>query len=562
MIRARAVDRTRALRIASLVAALAGLDFALTFAHVWPTFAIRPAAAVSIEILAVVAAVLLLGALGRAPGRRAAAVLALVLTVMAVGRYAAVTTAGLYGRPVHLYFDLPHVPNVFAMLAKVASPWLLAAGGVLAALIVAGVFAALRAALVRVSAAAARPAERAGVAAACVVAAVLATAGETLPIGVRYAEPVAGIALAQARNFIGAMRVSRGDALLPPPADFGDGRLAALDGRDVLVVFVESYGAVTFDRPDVRDALAPSRAALERAAESTGRAVVSAFVESPTFAGASWLAHASFMTGGRIDNGGAYARLLGDTRDTLPKRFARAGYRTVAVMPGLREDWPEGVFFGFDALYDAAALDYRGPEFGWWRIPDQYALAKLDAAELGGQRAAPVFAFFATLSTHVPFRPTPPYQGDWPRMLSGAAPFEPSEAERALEQRPDWLDLAPAYVDSVRYALATVAGYLEWRADDDAVLILLGDHQPAASITGAGARWDVPVHVVAPSALLEPLQEKGFVPGVTPAATAGEMHEIAAHLLHAFGRARRPGGGADERISGTRTGVSGEAPRR
>src|SRR5690606_14140853 len=173
VIRARAVDRTRALRIASLVAALAGLDFALTFAHVWPTFAIRPAAAVSIEILAVVAAVLLLGALGRAPGRRAAAVLALVLTVMAVGRYAAVTTAGLYGRPVHLYFDLPHVPNVCAMRAKVASPWLLAAGGVLAALIVAGVFAALRAALVRVSAAAARPAERAGVAAACVVAAVL-----------------------------------------------------------------------------------------------------------------------------------------------------------------------------------------------------------------------------------------------------------------------------------------------------------------------------------------------------------------------------------------------------
>src|SRR5690606_12650550 len=197
-----AVIRAGVLRAASLVAAVVGLDLALTFAHVWPTFAIRPTAALSIEVLAVVTGILLLGALGRPPGKRVATALALVLTVMAVGRYAAVTTAGLYGRPVHLYFDLPHVPNVFAMLAKVASPWLLAAGGVLAALIVAGVFAALRAALVRVSAAAARPAERAGVAAACVVAAVLATAGETLPIGVRYAEPVAGIALAQARNFI------------------------------------------------------------------------------------------------------------------------------------------------------------------------------------------------------------------------------------------------------------------------------------------------------------------------------------------------------------------------
>src|SRR5690606_17116362 len=165
----------------------------------------------------------------------------------------------------------------------------------------------------------------------------------------------------------------------------------------------------------------------------------------------------------------------------------------------------------------------------------QYALAKLDAAELGGQRAAPVFAFFATLSTHVPFRPTPPYQGDWPRMLSGAAPFEPSEAEHALRQRPDWLDLAPAYVDSVRYALETIAGYLDWRADDDFVLILLGDHQPAASIAGPGARRDVPVHIVAPPGLLDALAASGFVPGLAPpAGRAFEMHELASHLLRVF----------------------------
>src|SRR5690606_12352159 len=186
----------------------------------------RPPRALSIEVVALVAVILLLGALGRPPGKRPSLALALVLTAMAVGRYAAVTTAGLYGRPVHLYFDLPHVPNVFAMLAKVASPWLLAAGAVLAALIVAGVFVGVRAALVRVAAAAARPAERAGVAAACAVAAVVATAGEALPVGVRFAEPVTGTVLAQAQRFVGAMRASRGDALLPPPADFGAGRLA------------------------------------------------------------------------------------------------------------------------------------------------------------------------------------------------------------------------------------------------------------------------------------------------------------------------------------------------
>src|SRR5690606_15599707 len=118
------------------------------------------------------------------------------------------------------------------------------------------------------------------------------------------------------------------------------------------------------------------------------------------------------------------------------KRFARAGFRTVAVMPGLRADWPEGAFLGFDALYDAAALEYGGPEFGWWRIPDQYALAKLDVAERHAAPRAPLFAFFATLSTHVPFRPTPPYEADWERLLA-AEPFDAAAVARSFAERPD-----------------------------------------------------------------------------------------------------------------------------
>lgn len=528
------MNRSALRRSASLVAALLVLDFALTFAQVWPTFAIRPTTAVSVEILVLIGAVLALGARGRLRPRTLTA-LAIALTAMVVGRYAAVMTAGLYGRPVHLYFDLPHVPNVFAMLAKVASPWLLAGGALLAAAIIACVLVAARTALGRIADAASRPGERRAVAALCVAAGVLGLVGSALPIGVRFAEPVTGVAAVQVGRFVEAAVAARRDALLPPPARFGDGPLGRLDGRDVLIVFVESYGAVTFDRADVRDALAASRARLERAIAKTGRDAVSAFVESPTFAGASWLAHASFMVGGRIDNGGAYARLLAETRDTLPKRFARAGYRTVAVMPGLRDAWPEGAFFGFDALYDAERLDYRGPEFGWWRIPDQYALAQLERSERTGPARDPLFAFFATLSTHVPFRPTPPYEADWTRVLDGAEPFERAAVERSLGHRPDWLDLAPAYVDSVRYALEMLAGYLEWRANDDFVLVILGDHQPAASITGTGARWAVPVHVVAPRGFTEPLAASGFVPGLVPRdAVAGEMHELATKLLDAF----------------------------
>ena len=53
------------------------------------------------------------------------------------------------------------------------------------------------------------------------------------------------------------------------------------------------------------------------------------------------------------------------------------GYRTLAMMPGLWYPWPEGAFYGFDAIYGEREVDYRGPEFGWWRIPDQFTFARV-----------------------------------------------------------------------------------------------------------------------------------------------------------------------------------------
>jgi hypothetical protein len=241
------------------------------------------------------------------------------------------------------------------------------------------------------------------------------------------------------------------------------------------------------------------------------------------------------MTALPIDHGGAYELLLTQSRDSLPRRLKRAGYRPIALMPGLRSGWPEGAFYGFDTLYGADALDYRGPEFGWWRIPDQYALAKLDEIELAPRSRKPLFVFFPTISTHIPFRPTPPLQPDWARLLS-PDPYDETPLGASLALDPDWLDRSPAYVDSLRYAYEYWSSYLLARPSRDFVLILLGDHQPAASITGEGARWDVPVHVVASRPdILEALQRRGFAPGLTPRGAAiGEMRRLAPTLLEVF----------------------------
>jgi len=259
-------------------------------------------------------------------------------------------------------------------------------------------------------------------------------------------------------------------------------------------------------------------------------------VESPTFGGSSWLAHVSLMSGMEIRDPKANVLVMTQKRDTLVTVFARRGYRTIALMPGLWKEWPEGRFYGFDEIYGGARLAYPGPPFGWFDVPDQYALGKLDSLELSRQPRPPLFVFFPTISTHTPFRPTPPYQSDWSRLLTDQ-PYTVVQMERAFDLEPDWMDLAPSYIGAFSYSYETLAGYLRAHADRDFVMVLVGDHQPPALVSGEGAPWDVPVHVITSRReVLDRLPRHGFGPGLTPKRPSiGRMHELLLVLLDAFG---------------------------
>ncbi|HSQ08894.1 MAG TPA: hypothetical protein VLM84_14555, partial [Chromatiaceae bacterium] len=308
----------------------------------------------------------------------------------------------------------------------------------------------------------------------------------------------------------------------------------------VVILFAESYGAATFDQPRLAAALAPARADLGAAVAETGRSAASALVRSPTFAGGSWLAHASLLSGVEVREDRDYALLLTQPRETLVHRFAQAGYRTLGVMPGLRLAWPEGAFYGYDSILDAQGLDYRGPELGWWRIPDQFALARLDAAELTAPESArgegrPRLAVFPTINSHVPFRPTPAYQPDWGRILT-PDPLAPTTPDRASTQAMALTDLGPAYADSLGYLFRVLAGWLRHRPDLDLVLLVLGDHQPLAAVSGEGAPWEVPVHLITGRAeVRDAFLAQRFVPGLVPQRPAlGGMADLAQMLLRAF----------------------------
>jgi len=527
----------------------AGLSFvllnaSLTFENVWPTPKIRPGWSLSIELAIAVLALVLAG---RRAGALARRLLPAVWVVLVVGRYLAVTGPGLYGREFNLYWDSAHLGNVAAMLARAAPWWAVALAVAAMLLVIAVIFLLSRVAFGRIATALEhrRPRVAFGVLAALVLLLYgLAPPREVNPhiqadlkvgrgLTVAFAHPVTPSYARQARFVLAALGPRAAAAALPP-SPFLDANLRALKGADVLLVFLESYGAVTYDAPDIAGGLAASRAALETAIRDTGRRVVSAYVESPTFGASSWLAHLSLLTGVEVRDQYAYTSLMASDRQTILATFERRGYRTVGLMPGMRQAWPEGAFYGFDVIYGRDRLQYPGPEFGWWAVPDQWALARLDALERARRPRAPVFAVFPTSTTHAPFGPVAPYVSDWSRLLTDQ-PYESPEAARALSVRPDLTNLRPSYVRALAYDFETLAGYVR-QQQDDPLLIVVGDHQPPAAVSGATAPWDVPVHVIGRNSdVLDDLLARGFRAGLTPARPAiAPMHALVAMFLDAF----------------------------
>src|SRR6185312_11335841 len=123
----------------------------------------------------------------------------------------------------------------------------------------------------------------------------------------------------------------------------------------------------------------------------------------------------------------------------------------------------------------------------------------------------------------------------WQRILS-PQPYDAASLQSAFAQRANWTDMGQSYVSSVQYFFDVLASYLRERANDNLVLIVLGDHQPAANVSGEGAPWDVPVHIISKRTdILETLQRQGFRFGLAPTRpSTGKMNELALWLLQAF----------------------------
>jgi hypothetical protein len=538
----------RVLRLATAVVAAAVVWAALVAPSRLDQFTPAAFARIPLEGLALVAIGLVLPP---RPRRVLAATAGLALGLLAVVKLLDAGFTAQLGRPFNLVLDWSSFgPAIGVLRDSVGSTTtvvvLVLAGTALALLVV-----VITASTIRLSTGTARHRRRSagGVAALGVVWAVCAALSlQLVPAGPVASASTAGLAVAHGRE-VGATvrdqaRFEAATRAVDPSAGVSTAALLdGLRGKDVLVVFVESYGQYAVQDSPV----APGVTAVLR--EHAGRLggagfeARSAFLDSPIFGGYSWLAHATLQSGLRIDNQPRHDQLMASDRLTLSSAFAQAGWRTVGVNPANDRPWPEGEsFYRFEQLYGRFDLGYQGPTFSWAAMPDQFTLDAFQQRELTPGHP-PVMAEIDLVSSHQPWTPTPTMV-PWEELGDGSV-FAPM-AQSGPTPDEAWRDTETVrrlYGESIEYSLDALLSWVVRLQDEDLVLVMLGDHQPLPLVTGPDAGSQVPISVVAADpAVLDRIDGWDWQDGLLPSRSAPvwPMEAFRDRFLDAFSTTSQP----------------------
>ena len=313
--------------------------------------------------------------------------------------------------------------------------------------------------------------------------------------------------------------------------------LTGLRGKDVLLVFVESYGKVAVQgssfSPQVDAVLDSGTKRLQAA----GFASRSAFLTSSTFGGISWLAHSTVQSGLWVDTQLRYDQLVESHRLTLSDgvRARRLADRRATCRRTTGRGPRGSSFYHYDKLYDRRNVGYRGPKFAYASMPDQYVLLALQRLELAKRHRRPLFAEVDLVSSHTPWTRIPQLI-DWRDVGNGSifkhlpvAQVTRSElfSDSNASTRPT------ASRSSTR--LSALVSFVQHYGDNNLVLIVLGDHQPAKVVTGESPSHDVPISIIAHDpAVLDRIAGWGWQTGLRPSPTRAGLADgrLPQSLLH------------------------------
>jgi phosphatidylglycerophosphate synthase len=308
--------------------------------------------------------------------------------------------------------------------------------------------------------------------------------------------------------------------------------LKGLRGKDVLLVFIESYGKVAVQGTSFSPAIDAVVNAGTQQLQADGFSSRSGWLISSTWGGGSWLADATLQSGLWVDTPGRYRALVASKRLTLTAAFRRAGWRTIADVPATHVSWPEGhSFYHFDKTlvegrwevahesWDRQSLGYHGPGFGFSPMPDQYTLQALQKLELATRHRPPVFSEIFLTSSHEPWTRIPQLIA-WHLLGNGSIFW------RLPIDRTGLTDTQHGYAKSIQYSLRALYSFVERYGTKNTVLIVLGDEQPARVVEPAG--HDVPITIIARDPnVISRLTSWGWTDGMLPGSAAPVWPESA-----------------------------------
>jgi len=130
-------------------------------------------------------------------------------------------------------------------------------------------------------------------------------------------------------------------------------------------------------------------------------------------------------------------------------------------------------------------------------MPDQYVLKALHDLELAKRDRPPLFAEVDLISSHAPWTQIPrliPWEDVGDGSIFNRVPLEESTTAKLFG---DDARARSAYGHSIEYTMSTITSFVRRYATDKTVVVLLGDHQPATTVSGQGASHDVPISIIA-----------------------------------------------------------------
>ena len=291
--------------------------------------------------------------------------------------------------------------------------------------------------------------------------------------------------------------------------------LTGLQGADVLLFMVESYGRTVYTRPQYRQAMQATMTGLAERLSQHDFKAVSSYLVSPAFGGISHLAHGTLEFGFKVQNDLEYNALLDSKILPLASFFNKSGYRSVSVMPGTRFAYPQGAAYSYQQAYYAEHFDYQGPTFGWAPMADQFVLDWVRRREFVKQ-SQPLFVRYVLISSHASFSIQPPFIADWDSIGNGDI-YHTLPPVRYPISWPNLQNAGGAYLRSLDYEFQLLGDYLAKYVGPNTLIIIMGDHQPNQQLTDKGEPFSVPVHIISGNAgLLEPFRRRGYTSGLIP----------------------------------------------